>query len=156
MGAGLSSVVGSEGAGVGPGLGDLPEGCIAEVLRRLDPPDICRLVRLNKTFLDAGSSEFIWEEKLPSNYGYLVEKVLEGEEKAGSGETVEKLGGFLKKEVYALLCRRNSFDGGNKVSFCGFVLFFCQFSSSFFFYVNSWHKYQEMNVIPPSLIGLWP
>lgn len=115
MGAGLSSAVGSEGAGVGSGLGDLPEGCIAEVLRRLDPPDICRLVRLNRTFLDAGSSDLIWEEKLPRNYGYLVEKVLEGEEKAeGSGAIVEKLGTFLKKEVYALLCRRNSFDGGNK------------------------------------------
>lgn len=129
MGAGLSSVVGSEGAGVGLGLGDLPEGCIAEVLRRLDPPDICRLVRLNKTFLDAGSSNFIWEEKLPRNYGYLVEKVLEGEEKAeeGSGAIIEKLGTFLKKDVYALLCRRNSFDGGNKVSFCCFLFF------SFFF-----------------------
>lgn len=126
MGAGFSSVVGSEGAGVGLGLGDLPEGCIAEVLRRLDPPDICRLVQLNKTFLDAGSSNFIWEEKLPRNYGYLVEKVLEGEEKAeeGSGAIIEKLGTFMKKDVYALLCRRNSFDGGNKVSVCCFLFFF--------------------------------
>lgn len=131
MGAGLSSVVGSEGGGVGPGLGDLPEGCIAEVLRRLDPPEICRLVRLNKTFLDAGSSDFIWEEKLPKNYGCLVKKVLEGEEKEeGSGAIKEKWGAFVRKEVYALLSRRNSFDGGKKVSFCDFVFLF--------FFFNSW------------------
>ncbi|KAJ4803789.1 F-box protein PP2-A13 [Rhynchospora pubera] len=114
MGAWLSSVVGSEGDGVG-GLGDLPEGCIAEVLRRLDAPDICQLMQINRTFLDAGSSDFIWEEKLPRNYGYLVKKALEGEEKAkGLGANTEKLRAFVKKDVYALLCRRNSFDGGNK------------------------------------------
>ncbi|KAJ4774759.1 F-box protein PP2-A13 [Rhynchospora pubera] len=114
MGAWLSSVVGSEGDGVG-GLGDLPEGCIAEVLRRLDAPDICQLMQINRTFLDAGSSDFIWEEKLPKNYGYLVKKALEGEEKAeGLGANTEKLRAFVKKDVYALLCRRNSFDGGNK------------------------------------------
>jgi F-box domain len=125
MGAVFSGSVGSEGGGMGPGLGDLPEGCIAEVLRRLDPPDICRLVRVNKTFLNAGSSNFIWEEKLPKNYGCLMKKSSEAEGKVEDSDTnKEKLGAFLRKEVYALLCRRNSFDGGNKVSLCGFVVFF--------------------------------
>jgi hypothetical protein len=132
MGAGLSNAVGSEGGGVGPGLGDLPEGCIAEVLRWLDPPDICQLVRLNKTFLGAGSSNFIWQEKLPKNYECLVKKLLEAQRKVeGSNTNKEKLGPFLRKEVYALLCRRNSFDGGHKVSFCGsffFLIIVCYLS----------------------------
>ncbi|KAJ3692710.1 hypothetical protein LUZ60_011805 [Juncus effusus] len=93
----------------GRGLDDLSEGCIAEVLRRLDPPDICRLVQLSRGFRNAGFSDFIWEDKLPKNYAYLVEKALEGVDANTNNE-----GLLRKKDVYARLCRRNSFDGGNK------------------------------------------
>ncbi|CAA6663361.1 unnamed protein product [Spirodela intermedia] len=91
MGAGASSMVGPDGDG--PGLGDLPEACVAAVLVYLDPPDICRVARLNRAFRGAASADYVWESKLPSNYAYLI----------------------CKKEIYARLCKPNPFDGGTKI-----------------------------------------
>ncbi|KAK9293237.1 hypothetical protein L1049_021228 [Liquidambar formosana] len=86
-----------------PGLGDCPEGCVALVLNHLDPLEICKLARLNRAFHNASSADFVWELKLPSDYQFLIDKLF---------------GGFLeilvKKEIYARLCRPNSFYGGTK------------------------------------------
>uniref|UniRef100_A0A1D1XXC0 F-box protein PP2-A13 n=1 Tax=Anthurium amnicola TaxID=1678845 RepID=A0A1D1XXC0_9ARAE len=111
MGAGASSILGADGeGGCGPGLGDLPEACVASVLVHLDPPEICRLARLSRAFQGAASADFVWESKLPSNYAYMLEKLADG------GEGVDRGGKRLgKKEIYARLCRPNPFDGGAKI-----------------------------------------
>ncbi|MQL81159.1 hypothetical protein Taro_013623 [Colocasia esculenta] len=115
MGAGASSILGADGeVGYGPGLGDLPEACVASVLVNLDPPEICRLARLNRAFEGAASADFVWESKLPSNYGYMLEKIADEVE---DGASKHKKGGkrLGKKEIYARLCRPNPFDGGAKM-----------------------------------------
>ncbi|KAI6702458.1 hypothetical protein NL676_011594 [Syzygium grande] len=85
-------------------LGDIPESCVASVLMHLDPPEICGLARLNRAFRGASSADFIWESKLPENYGAIVEKVLEEPKVLNLG----------KKEIYARLCRPSALDGGTK------------------------------------------
>ncbi|XP_010940886.1 F-box protein PP2-A13 isoform X1 [Elaeis guineensis] len=102
MGAGVSSMDGRERP---TGLGDLPESCVAEVLLRLDPPEIGRLAGLSRTFRGAASADYVWEAKLPRNYRYLMETAL-GEESSRRG-----LG---KREIFARLCQRNRFDAGKK------------------------------------------
>ncbi|KAL5567816.1 hypothetical protein UlMin_024391 [Ulmus minor] len=87
-----------------PGLGDLPEACVSSVLKYLDPPEICKLALVNKAFHRASSADFVWEEKLPLNYRFLLDKVLHDR---GSNY-------FPKKEIYARLCRPNRFDDGTK------------------------------------------
>ncbi|KAL6846735.1 hypothetical protein ACP4OV_024183 [Aristida adscensionis] len=105
MGAAASSAGGGRGGG-GTVLGDLPEGCVAEVLLRLDPPEICRMARLSRTFRGAASGDGVWEAKLPRNYARLLAVA------GAAGE--EGRQALPKKEVYARLCRRNRFDGGRK------------------------------------------
>ena len=74
MGAGASDLAGMEPGGkvARAGLGDLPELCAAEVLLYLDAPDICRLARLNRAFRGAAAADFVWDAKLPENYGHLL------------------------------------------------------------------------------------
>lgn len=86
-----------------PSLGDLPEGCVALLLTHFDPSEICKLARLNRAFRGASSADCVWEPKLPLNYRFLIEKLF--------GSFPENLS---KKEIYARLCRPNSFDGGAK------------------------------------------
>ncbi|PON46240.1 Phloem protein [Trema orientale] len=86
-----------------PGLGDLPESCVASILGYLEPTEICKFAKLNRAFRGASMADFVWESKLPSNYGVLVRKVL--------GDSLGNLG---KREVYARLCRPSSFDDGTK------------------------------------------
>lgn len=110
MGAGASWSMAGEGPSgsqsAGPtGLGDLPEGCVAEILARLEPREICRLARLSRAFRTAASADFIWEEKLPRNYKSIVDRVL-----TGSGGQDPK----SKKDLYARLSRPTFFEGGNK------------------------------------------
>nr|CAD1835454.1 unnamed protein product [Ananas comosus var. bracteatus] len=96
--------VGAEGADTG--LGDLPESCVAAVLLRLEPREICDAARLSRAFRGAAAADFVWEAKLPENHGYLMSFVSEGAERGK---------GFVcKKEIYARLCRPIRFDGGNK------------------------------------------
>lgn len=120
MGAGNSSAAGLERASGRTGLADLPESCVAGILLRLDPPEICRLARLCHTFRAAASSDVVWETKLPGNYKYLLGKAL-GEDNSDG----QKLS---KKEIFALLCRRNPFNGAymvwvqNLLSFSSFDL----------------------------------
>jgi len=96
-------------------LGDLPENCVAEVLLRLDPLEICRMARLSRTFRGAASGDGVWESKLPRNYARLLAVAAagdgEGGQAAASAPGAEPL---PKKELYARLCRRNRFDGGKK------------------------------------------
>lgn len=87
-------------------LGDIPESCVALVLSYLDPPEICKLARLNRAFRAASSADFIWDAKLPSNYHHLVDDYLI--------KNPTKLG---KNETYARLSRPVPFDSGNKVRF---------------------------------------
>ncbi|CAI0546971.1 unnamed protein product [Linum tenue] len=91
-------------------LGDLPESCVASILMYLDPPEICRLARLNRAFRGASSADFVWEPKLPSNYNFLVDKVL------GEKTTPEKSSLSCRKEIYSRLCASNCFaDDANKM-----------------------------------------
>lgn len=86
-----------------PNLGDLPESCVASIIEYLDPQEICKLATLNRAFRGASMADFVWEEKLPTNYRNLVEKVF--------GYVPEKWG---KRDIYEKLCKANTFDGGNK------------------------------------------
>ncbi|KAL5565520.1 hypothetical protein UlMin_028684 [Ulmus minor] len=105
MGGNLSASMADGDGEEKPRLGDIPENCIALVFMSLDPPDVCKFAQLNRAFRAASSANFIWESKLPSNYRFILDKVFDDTKK------VESLG---KKEIYALLCKPNSFDGGNK------------------------------------------
>jgi len=87
-------------------LDDIPESCISSIMMRLDPQEICKLARVNKTFHRASSDDYVWESKLPPSYKFLINKIL--------GE--DKLCSMTKKEIYAKLCQPNFFDGGTKVS----------------------------------------
>ncbi|GMH09424.1 hypothetical protein Nepgr_011265 [Nepenthes gracilis] len=104
MGSGASALR-EEASGSSSGLGELPESCVAMVLMSLEPKDICRLAKLNRAFSGASSADFVWESKLPSNYRRLLEKVFDDDEFPGN---------LCKKDIYAMLCRCNSFDGEQK------------------------------------------
>ncbi|CAK9134456.1 unnamed protein product [Ilex paraguariensis] len=105
MGANLSSIQSeSDGQSQKHKLGDIPESCVALVLSYFDPPEICKLAGLNRTFRAASLADFIWESKLPSNYRFIIEKLLDD----------DNLCKLDKKDLYARLCRPNSFDGGTK------------------------------------------
>ncbi|KAL6649080.1 hypothetical protein ACP70R_013304 [Stipagrostis hirtigluma subsp. patula] len=111
MGAGASDLAGMEPGKVArAGLGELPELCAAEVLLYLDAPDICRLARLNRAFRGAAAADFVWETKLPENYGYLMRFVDGAEE----GERGGKSSGMGKKDIYARLARPVQFDDGKR------------------------------------------
>lgn len=102
MGASLSSL--ADGSVNGPGLGDIPESCVACVLARLSPPEICKLARLNRAFRGAASSDSVWETKLPPNYQDLLSLLL--------SQSVPN--GLSKKDIFALLSRPLSFHDGTK------------------------------------------
>jgi len=130
MGAWVSVLLGMDGAeaaAAGPaavGLGDLPELCAAQVLLRLDPPEICMLARLNHAFRGAAGADFVWEAKLPENYSYLMEFV------GGNGDEGRRRRRRAgKKEIYARLARPVPFGDGQKVRYFAspFCVAFCDF-----------------------------
>lgn len=98
-----------------PKLDDIPEACVALLLSYLDPPEICKLSRINRLFRAASSADFIWEPKLPSNYNYILQKLL----------ALNVDDALCKKDIFAKLSSPRSFDGDTKV---------CLFSSSSFFF----------------------
>ncbi|CAI0408159.1 unnamed protein product [Linum tenue] len=105
MGASLSNLTeGANGAAIGPGLGDIPESCVACVFTYLTPPEICNLARLNHAFRGAASSDSVWEKKLPRNYLDLLDLLPPDRHRDLS----------KKKDIYALLSRPVPFDDGNK------------------------------------------
>ncbi|KAK1262613.1 F-box protein PP2-A13 [Acorus gramineus] len=104
MGAGISVFAAEGETAEFPGLGDIPEGCVASVFVHLDPVEICRLAGLSRSFRGASSADFVWESKLPGNYRYLLDVL--GEE--------DRLAKATKKEIYARLCRPSPFGGGAK------------------------------------------
>lgn len=97
-----------------PRLGDIPESCVAMVLMYMDPPEICKLARVNRAFRRASSADFIWDSKLPSNYRYVIHRLF---------EETKILEDLRKRELYAKLCRPNSFDDGAKVHYFPLSLF---------------------------------
>ncbi|KGN59043.1 F-box protein PP2-A15 [Cucumis sativus] len=104
MGASLSNMGEAvNGSTIGPGLGDIPENCVARVFLHLTPPEICNLARLNRAFRGAASSDAVWESKLPSNYQDLLDFL-----------PPERYQNLSKKDIYALLSRPVPFDDGNK------------------------------------------
>ncbi|KAJ7962311.1 F-box protein PP2-A13 [Quillaja saponaria] len=104
MGANISGYLSDSDGPLQLRLGDIPESCVALVLMYLDPLDICRMARLNRAFRSASLADFIWELKLPSNYRFLVEKVL-------TDTSVMDLG---KRDIFARLCKPNPYDNGEK------------------------------------------
>lgn len=111
MGTGFSSFSLIETAGVSPpskpGLGDLPENCVSIIYSFLDPTEISKFAVLSRNFHGASLADFVWESKLPSNYKYLLDKVVLANQQRSHH--------LSKKEMYAMLCRPNRFDGGTKV-----------------------------------------
>lgn len=103
MGASLSSLTDPTNL-TSPGLGDIPESCVACVFLNLTPPEICNLARLNRAFRGAASSDSVWETKLPENYHRILDLVA----------PPEQWQGLSKKDVFALLSRRIQFDGSTK------------------------------------------
>ncbi|KAK4374430.1 hypothetical protein RND71_005107 [Anisodus tanguticus] len=89
-----------------PGLGELPESCVASVMVYLEPSEICSLSMLNRAFRAASSADFVWESKLPLNYGSLIERVFGGDDNFDTN--------LCKRDIYARLCRPSYFDGGTK------------------------------------------
>lgn len=105
MGASLSNLTeGSHNESSGPGLGDIPENCVACVFMCLSPPEICNLARLNRAFRGAASADFVWEKKLPPNYPYLLDLLPSNNLQAR----------MKKKEIFALLSQPLFFDDGTK------------------------------------------
>lgn len=90
-----------------PGLGDLPESCVALILSHLDPWEIYRLAVLNRTFRQASLADSVWEAKLPENYKILVKKLFTDQET--SVTTV------AKKEIYDRLCCPTRLGGDTMV-----------------------------------------
>ncbi|TYJ36376.1 hypothetical protein E1A91_A05G303300v1, partial [Gossypium mustelinum] len=84
-------------------FGRLTGSCVASIIQHLDPPEICKLAKLNRAFSAASWADFVWESKLPPNYHILVHKIL--------GFVPQNLG---KRDIYRRLCRPNTFDGGAK------------------------------------------
>ncbi|XP_021748471.1 F-box protein PP2-A13-like [Chenopodium quinoa] len=126
MGAGISSESSTDG-GDSPGiyrkLEDIPESCIAMILGHFDPPEICRLARLNRAFRGASSADFIWEKKLPTNYSFIVDKISDLNHENDNDDMKKKnygsmnnnkLMGLTKKDIFARLSRPNLFDSGTK------------------------------------------
>lgn len=104
MGTSLSSLTENEStANGGPGLGDIPENCVACVFMYLTPPEICNLARLNWAFRGAASSDAVWDSKLPSNYHHLLDILSQRKDE-----------GLSKKDIFAFLSRPVPFDDGNK------------------------------------------
>ncbi|XP_052173668.1 F-box protein PP2-A15 [Diospyros lotus] len=103
MGATLSNLTESNGSAGGPGLGDIPESCVACVFLYLTPPEICNLARLNRAFRGAASADSVWEGKLPPNYRDLLDLL-----------PPERHQNLSKKDIFALLSRPVPFDDGNK------------------------------------------
>lgn len=87
-----------------PKLDDIPEACVALLLSYLDPPEICKLSRINRVFRAASSADFIWEPKLPSNYNYILQQLL----------ALKVDDALCKKDLFAKLSSPRSFDGGTK------------------------------------------
>ncbi|XP_065858186.1 F-box protein PP2-A12-like [Euphorbia lathyris] len=85
-------------------LGDIPESCVASIIEYLDPPEICKLARLNRAFRGASWADFVWESKLPPNYASLIRRIL--------GDDFPRKSS--KREIFTRLCRANTFDGGTK------------------------------------------
>ncbi|XP_022897167.1 F-box protein PP2-A13-like [Olea europaea var. sylvestris] len=103
MGANASAMPGEPNGLMRPKLEDIPESCMALVLSYLDPPEIAKLARINRAFRAAASADFIWVPKFPSNYNFILSKLPD-----------QGLITMDKKDIYARLCRPNSFDGGTK------------------------------------------
>lgn len=103
MGASLSNLTDTSGGG--PGLGDIPESCVARVFMYLTPPEICNLARLNRAFRGAASSDSVWEPKLPRNYHFIL-----GLLPPEAYQNISK-----KKDIFAILSRPIFFDDGKKV-----------------------------------------
>ncbi|WVZ07278.1 hypothetical protein V8G54_020624 [Vigna mungo] len=103
MGASLSNL-GSNGSAAAPGLGDIPENCVARVFLHLTPPEICNLARLNRSFRGAASADSVWQTKLPANYQDLLDLM-----------PPERYRNLSKKDIFALLSRPVPLDDGNKV-----------------------------------------
>ncbi|KAL4018757.1 hypothetical protein IC575_022377 [Cucumis melo] len=85
-------------------LEDIPENCISIVFMYLDPPEICNLASLNHAFRSSSSADFVWESKLPSNYIFLLHRVLQ----------LQQLTAHPKKEIFATLTRPSLFDHATK------------------------------------------
>lgn len=111
MGASISGLLDDEKLSSGrpskTGLGDLPENCLALVLVHLDPVEISKMGRVNRTFRQASLTDLVWEQKLPQNYQILVRNYHLDDDESCT---------LTKKQMFARLCRPNHFgSSSNKV-----------------------------------------
>ncbi|KAM2656955.1 hypothetical protein EV1_012386 [Malus domestica] len=83
---------GTNGSGHEPGLGDIPESCVACMFTYLTPPEICNLPSLNMAFRGAASSNSAWKSKLPLNYHDLLNLV-----------PLQRYQNRSKKDIFAIL-----------------------------------------------------
>ncbi|WCJ23148.1 F-box protein PP2-A13 [Euphorbia peplus] len=86
--------------------GDIPENCVSSILMHLDPVEICKFATLNRAFHGASSADFIWESKMPFNYRFMLDNLLDDKQLSmpNSG----------KKDLYSRLSQPNSFHAGTK------------------------------------------
>lgn len=117
MGAAISGLLVAGGSNETRGMmstetsvGDLPENCVALILSRLEPTEICALARVNPTFRRASSSDAVWDSKLPHNYHSLLNNLLFPHHNTTAPNFFNS-----KKQIFATLCRPTRFGGGYKV-----------------------------------------
>ncbi|XP_011625996.1 F-box protein PP2-A15 [Amborella trichopoda] len=123
MGATLSSLTENSAGGGGgrpPGLGDIPESCVAGVLKYLTPPEICNLARLNRAFRAASSSDSVWNSKLPPNWQFLLQLLSTPQTQAQAQAQTQAPAPApapltAKKDIFAFLTRPLPFDNGTKL-----------------------------------------
>lgn len=118
-----------------PSLDELPESCVAAVMEYMDPPQICKLASLNRTFRGASFADFVWESKLPSNYQLILCKIFQG---------VSFPSHLGKRGIYSRLCSLNTFDDGTKVN--QIVLFFVHLNQNTEFIIFFCRKFGWIEV----------
>ncbi|KAG4997642.1 hypothetical protein AAZX31_10G160100 [Glycine max] len=83
----------------------LPEGCIASILSRTTPADVCRFSVVSKIFRSAAESDAVWKRFLPSDYHSII------------SQSPSPLNYPSKKELYLALSDRPIIIDQGKKSF---------------------------------------
>ncbi|CAM6102085.1 unnamed protein product [Calypogeia fissa] len=74
------------------GMGDLPESCIASILRLTTPRNVARLAGVSRVFRDASHSDSVWQTMLPPFYEDILAQAADAPARSCS-----------RKEIYEFL-----------------------------------------------------